>query len=446
MNTSRGAGRVVIFVIILVAIGVSVLAWFATRPGPLAFAAGKAVALDAYAGHPTGVPTDFSATDAIARGRYLTDAADCEACHTAEGGRAFAGGRAFKTAFGTLYSPNITPDAQTGIGAWSDADFLRALHQGVSRDGTRLYPAFPYAAYTYLTDEDVLAIRTYLLTLAPVRNTPPDNTLAFPFNQRWLMSIWSGLFNPNERFRPAADRSPEWNRGAYLVEGLGHCGDCHTPRNALQALDNGRKFAGAIADGWRAYNITMDPAAGIGGWSESELAEYLSAGHAAGRGTASGPMAEAVELSLSRLTPADIRALAVYLRSVPPISAPDLPPPNESPASQEPKQIRAASTDTLGMHVFEGVCASCHSWTGVSLLAPVATLTGARAVNDPTAMNVAQVVLHGSQWHAADRALLMPAFGAAYSDREIAAVANYVTARFGAQPSAITAERVHELR
>ena len=152
MNTSRGAGRVVIFVIILVAIGVSVLAWFATRPGPLAFAAGKAVALDAYAGHPTGVPTDFSATDAIARGRYLTDAADCEACHTAEGGRAFAGGRAFKTAFGTLYSPNITPDAQTGIGAWSDADFLRALHQGVSRDGTRLYPAFPYAAYTYLTD------------------------------------------------------------------------------------------------------------------------------------------------------------------------------------------------------------------------------------------------------------------------------------------------------
>ena len=447
MNTSRGAGRVVIFLIIVVAaIGLCVLAWFATRPGPLAFAAGKAVTLDAYAGRPTGVPTDLDATDAVARGRYLTDAADCEACHTAEGGKAFAGGRAFKTAFGTLYSPNITPDAQTGIGAWSDADFLRALHQGVSRDGTRLYPAFPYAAYTYLTDEDVLAIKTYLLTLAPVRSTPPDNTLAFPFNQRWLMSVWSSLFNPNERFRPAADRSPEWNRGAYLVEGLGHCGDCHTPRNALQALDNGHKFAGAIADGWRAYNITMDQASGIGGWSETELAEYLSTGHATGRGTASGPMAEAVALSLSKLTPGDLHALAVYLRSVPPISTPDLPPPNQSPASPEPKQIRAASADTLGMQVFEGVCASCHSWTGVSLLAPVATLTGARAVNDPTAMNVAQVVLRGSQWHAADRVLLMPAFGAAYSDREIAAVANYVTARFGAQPSAITAERIHELR
>ncbi|HZX91709.1 MAG TPA: cytochrome c [Rudaea sp.] len=427
-------------------IGLIVLGWYATRPGPLAFAAGKSVALDAFSGHPTGVPADFSEKDNVARGRYLAQAADCESCHTVNESQPFAGGLAFKTPFGTLYSPNITPDKETGIGAWSDADFLKAVHEGVDREGERLYPAFPYAAYTYLADDDVLAIKAYLFSLTPVKNAPPEADLRFPYNQRWLMAFWSGLFNPKQRFQPVVDRSPEWNRGAYLAEALAHCGDCHTPRNLLQALDNKNKFAGAVADGWRAYNITADSATGVGAWSEAELAEYLSTGHANGRGTASGPMAQAVDFSFEKMTPGDIRAIVTYLRSVPAIAASDLPASKDEPAPVDPKQGLASGIDPRGTQVFEGACASCHAWTGVSLLDSRATLTGSRAVNDPTAINVAQIVLSGSKWQPADSTLSMPAFGAAYNDREIAAVANYVTARFGTKPSSITAEDVRKLR
>jgi mono/diheme cytochrome c family protein len=281
--------RTGVIVAIMAVIGLGVLGWYGTRPGPLAFAANKTVTLDGYGNHPTGVPADFGEKDVISRGRYLTNAADCEACHTADKTKPFAGGLAFKTPFGTLYSPNITADKETGIGAWTDADFLKAVHEGIARDGERLYPAFPYAAYTYITDEDVLAIKAYLFSLAPVKSQPPESDLHFPYNQRWLMAFWSGLFNPKQRFRPAVDRSPEWNRGAYLSEALAHCGDCHTPRNLLQALDNKNKFAGADAEGWRAYNITADSISGVGAWSEADLAEYLSTGHATARGTAGGP-------------------------------------------------------------------------------------------------------------------------------------------------------------
>jgi len=446
MKAASFSKRVVAVIIVFGVIGLLVLGWYGTRPGPMAFAAGKTVSLDAYSGHPTGVPADFHETDTVARGRYLTEAADCVACHTAKDGKPFAGGLAFKTPFGTMYSPNITADTKTGIGAWSDAEFLRAVHEGISRDGRRLYPAFPYVAYTYLTDEDVLAIKAYLATLAPITNVPPPNELSFPFNQRWLMTFWSGLFNPNQRFKPIADQSPEWNRGAYLSEALAHCGDCHTPRNLLEALDNKSKFAGTVVDGWRAYNITSDPASGIGAWSEFDLAQYLSTGHAKGRGTASGPMAEAVDLSFEKLTAADIGAMVIYLRSVPAISTPDLPAAKSAPAPADPKQGLVANVDPQGKQIFEGACASCHSWTGVSPLASRATLTGSRAVNDPTATNVAQIVLSGSRRQRSDGTLAMPAFGAAYNDREIAAVANYVTARFGTAHSAITAKDVHDLR
>jgi mono/diheme cytochrome c family protein len=439
----KGIGVIVVTVGV---VGLLVLAWYGTRPGPMAFASGKTVALDAYAGHPTGVPADFHEADPVARGRYLTEAADCEACHTARDGKPFAGGLAFKTPFGTMYSPNITPDTQTGIGSWSDAEFLKAVHEGIARDGKRLYPAFPYAAYTYITDEDVLAIKAYLFTLAPATNVPPQNELSFPFNQRWLMTFWSGLFNPSQRFTAVADRSPEWNRGAYLAEALAHCGDCHTPRNLLQALDNKSKFSGAVVTGWRAYNITGDAASGVGAWSEADLAQYLSTGHAKGRGTASGPMAEAVDLSFEKLTASDIAAIVAYLRSVPALSSPDMPPPKTASAPADPKQGLAGDVDPHGKQIFEGACASCHSWTGISPLASRATLTGSRAVNDPTATNVAQIVLSGSQQRAPISALAMPPFGTAYSDREIAAVANYVTARFGAKPSTITAEEVAKLR
>ena len=205
MSAGSGKKRIAIVVGIVGAAGVLALAWAGIRPGPMDFA-GSTVTLDEYSGDPTGVPADFAGTDIIERGRYLADAADCLACHTAENGAAFAGGRAFNTEFGTIYSPNISPEPETGIGEWSDEDFLTAMHEGVARDGTRLYPAFPYAAYTYLTDEDVLAIKAYLFSQAPVSNVAPENTLRFPYNQRWLMAIWALLYNPNTRFEPVADR------------------------------------------------------------------------------------------------------------------------------------------------------------------------------------------------------------------------------------------------
>jgi mono/diheme cytochrome c family protein len=446
MSAGKSRKPLVIVIGTVVVLGLLVLGWYGTRPGPMAFANGKRVALSAYDGHPTGAPADFRETDPIARGRYLAEAADCQACHTDENGTPFAGGRAFKTSFGTLYSPNITADAQTGIGQWTDADFLKAVHQGVGRDGKRLYPAFPYAAYTYLTDEDVLAIKAYLFTLAPVRNSAPANALAFPFNQRWLMSFWGLLFNPDKRFEPLPEQSVEWNRGAYLVEGLAHCGDCHTPRNLMQALDNTRKFSGALINGWRAYNVTADKAAGVGRWSDAELEQYLASGHAVGRGTASGPMAEAVEYSFRNLTANDIHAMVAYLRSVPAIATQDLPAPKTEAASADPKQVAVADVDPHGRQIFAGACASCHSWTGVSALSSRATLTGTRAINDPTATNVAQMVLHGSGSKRDDGSLAMPAFGAAYTNDEIAAVANYVTARFGAKASSISAEDVRRMR
>ena len=268
----------------------------------------------------------------------ITRMSDCEGCHTAKGGQPFAGGRPFVLPFGTIYTPNITADAETGIGRWSDAQFLRAVHQGIAADGSRLYPVFPYASYTMLTDADVIAIKSYLFSLRAVRRTNRPNTFFFPFNQRGLMALWSAFFNRDERFRPIREQSPEWNRGAYLVEAAAHCGECHTPRNLLQAMDQRQKFDGGIAEGWIAYNITSDPISGLGDWSAEELAAYLKNGHARGRGTAAGPMGEAVDLSLSKLTQSDVSALVIYLRSVKPVRSDSLPK-LAGAAAESPKAI-----------------------------------------------------------------------------------------------------------
>ncbi|MGD8808151.1 MAG: c-type cytochrome [Gammaproteobacteria bacterium] len=447
MSSNKGGKRLAIAVGIVIVIGLIVLAWAGLRPGPMDFA-GPTVTLSEYDGDPTGVPDDFSETDPIARGRYLADAADCLACHTAEGGEAFAGGRAFHTEFGTIYSPNISPDPATGIGEWSDEDFLTAMHEGVGRDGEWLYPAFPYAAYTYLTDDDVLAIKAYLFAQPPVRNEPPEHTLRFPYNQRWLMSIWALLYNPDHRFEPVADRALSWNRGAYMVEALGHCGECHTPRTALQALDNRQKFAGGFAEGWRAYNLSSDDSSGIGNWSAADLEHYLKTGRAENRGSAFGPMAEAVHLSFAKMTDSDVSAIVEYIRSVPPVTVADLPAPKMEPAGQDPLAGTAAERDPRGLEIFSGSCAGCHGWTGENDLVPHSTFTGSRAVNDPSATNVALAVLHGAgELPASDNAIAtMPAFGEILTDADIAAVSNYVIARFGAAPSSITAAEVAALR
>jgi mono/diheme cytochrome c family protein len=288
---------------VLLVAAVGVVGRMVFQPGPYSFAGGQPVDLATYKGpSPTGVPPELLAADARTRGEYITSMADCEACHTAKGGARFAGGRPFVFPFGTIFTPNITPDAETGIGKWTDAEFLKAVHQGISRNGSRLYPAFPYTSYTMLTDADVLAIKAYLFSLTPVREANKPNTFSFPFNQRWLMAFWSACFNRDERFRPIPEQSPEWNRGAYLAEAAGHCGECHTPRNLLQAMNERRKFAGGIAEGWNAYNITSDSDSGVGGWSAEELAAYLTSGHAHGEAPHLGPWQKQLT-SVSRNSP-----------------------------------------------------------------------------------------------------------------------------------------------
>jgi mono/diheme cytochrome c family protein len=422
-----------------------VVAWRMLPPRALAFAGARDVALADYRGpSPVGVPVDLRGADLVARGRYLARAADCQVCHTAEGGAPYAGGRAFKTAFGTIYSPNITADAATGIGGWSDADFLRAVHRGIGKQGERLYPAFPYEAYSLMADDDVLAIKAYLFSLPKAHAQTPPNTLAFPFNHRSLMALWSLAYNPDRRFRPHPDRSADWNRGAYLAEALAHCGDCHTPRNLAQAPDNRRKFAGALTQGWQAYDITSDRISGVGDWTDDELARYIGGGHAVGRGSAAGPMAEAIEGGLSSLTPSDLHALVAYLRTIPAAPSGNLPTVRRDAASDLPK-VMPVRYDARGRQIFEQACASCHGWSGVSPLSADATLTGLRAVNDISGINVAAIVIAG-QPGSTSRTLAMPSFGREYSDVEIAAVANYVTARFGAKGSRLAPSDVAKLR
>jgi mono/diheme cytochrome c family protein len=443
---SRVMSRILASVVAIAVVGLAAAVWIIRGPAPMAFADGQKVALADYkAGGPTGVLGSLAKLSIIERGKYLAEAADCMACHTSQGGKDYAGGLAIRLPFGTLYSTNITPDKETGIGNYTDQEFLNAVHRGIRRDGSRLYPAMPFTSYTYMTDADALAIKAYLFSLPPVRAVAPADTLMFPFDQRWAMGFWSVLFARDLRFEPDASQSPEWNRGAYLAEALAHCGECHTPRSLALALDNRKKFAGAVTAGWRAFNISSDKTTGIGAWRDEDIVSYLSLGHASGHGTASGPMGEAVDHSFSKLMPEDIHAIVAYLRSVPAITSPDLPATLAPPAPASHRQ-GGGTPDPRGKMVFEGACVSCHGWTGESSISPFATLTGAWAVNDPGATNVAQIVISGTKRHTPKDAVSMPAFGNAYSDAEIAAVANYVTARFGSKPSQITAQDVAELR
>jgi len=346
------------------------------------------------AGAPAGIK------EPPARGEYLARAADCIACHTLPGEQPFSGGVPFKTPFGTIYSSNITADKETGIGTWSDDDFVRALHAGVGKNGEPLYPAFSYTSYTALSRDDILAIKTYLFSL-PVSHAPAKpNELSFPYNQRWGLSFWNALFLREERFQPTPGKSDAWNRGAYLATALGHCNECHTPRNSLYALKHDRELTGEVLQGWKAYNITSDKTYGIGGWTDQQLADYLSKGHANGRGAASGPMGEVVQNSLQYLAPEDITALVTYLRDVKPQQGH-----TGSEINDQPSRVLASTVDTpgademthrdLGEQLFEGACAGCHLWNGRGRQSDTAALLGTRAVNDPQGYNITQVILQG---------------------------------------------------
>ena len=383
------------------------------------------------------IPDIHPTAELIARGQYLTRAADCAACHNAPGGKPFAGGLAFTLPFGTIYSTNITADRETGIGTWSDDDFVRALHRGIAKDGTHLYPAFPYTSYTALSRDDAVAIKAYLFSLAPVHAPARPADLSFPFNQRWTMLFWNLAFLDEHRFRPDPARSAEANRGAYLAGALGHCGECHTPRNFAFALRPGKQFAGTVLQGWYAYNITPEAQSGIGGWSDTQVADYLGTGHAEGRGSAAGPMGEAVSNSLQYLSPQDITALVGYLRTV----KPQLGELGAAGAS-----VAENTAGGPGSRIFEGACAGCHEGNGQGRETPYAALAGSRTVSDPKGENLIQVLLSGASLQVKGGTIFMPGFASAYSDAELAAVANYVIDHFGGKAGQVTAEDVRKGR
>lgn len=407
---------------------------------------------DPAAGSAPSIAGAPASAQALARGEYLTKAADCIACHTVTGSdKAFAGGVAFRLPFGTIYSSNITSDPDTGIGSWSDDEFVRALREGVRKDGQHLYPAFPYTSFTQMSRDDALAIKAYLFSLPAIKQANLANDLHFPFNQRWGMGFWNAAFFKSQRFAADSSKSPQWNSGAYLATGLGHCAECHTPRNLGFGLEHGKELAGEELQGWRAYNITSDIEHGIGSWSDAELAAYLKSGHAPGHASADGPMGEAVTNSLQFLNDEDIASLVTYLRSVParqghqPIDI------NHEPAPT------IASTDALpgpnegqahaqGLKLFEGACASCHQWNGKGQETEYASLLGTRGVNDVTGMNVTQAILQGVNVHIAGNSVFMPSFGTAYTDAEISALTNYVIAHFGGKEGTTTPDEVAKRR
>ena len=381
-------------------------------------------------------PVAARADDLVTRGEYITRAADCQACHTAPGGTPFAGGREFALPIGVLYAPNITPDKATGIAGYSDDEWVRMLQDGVARGGKHLYPAMPYTAYTLMSRDDALAVKAYLLSLAPVQAAVPENQIRFPFNQRWGMVFWNLLNNPGHRFQPDSGKSAEYNRGAYLVEALGHCGECHTPRNFMMGLKDSKKFAGTEQVGWLAYNLTSDRSAGLGGWSDAQLEQYLGTGHADGHGPASGPMAEAVEYSLRYLKPDDIQAMVTYLRGVP--AQPD-----------GPKAVQAGSQvvpDTLGSRVFAQACAGCHLPDGDGRQSPWAALRGSHSAADPAGTNLVAVLAEGSEIGTAEGLMFMHPFTGGYTDEELASVANYTIGQFGFRKGLVTPEQVRSHR
>ena len=393
-----------------------------------------------------------ASSNLVARGEYLAKAADCVACHTVpDSGRPFAGGVAFKLPFGTIYSSNITPDRNDGIGAYSDDEFVRAVREGIRRDGQHLYPAFPYTSYTELSRGDVLAVKAYLMTLPAIAEPNRANDLGFPFDQRWAMSLWNAAFFKSRRFVPDASKPEQWNSGAYLAGALGHCGECHTPRNPGFGLEHGRELAGEELQGWRAYNITSDPRYGIGGWSDEDLTDYLTTGHAPMHASASGPMGEAVAHSLQFLNPQDAAALVAYLKTIPahegkhPVAVDSKPAALASSTPLLPAANELAA-DNEGLKLFAGACASCHQWNGQGRETPYASLVGTRGVNDPRAVNVTQVILQGARYRVGDHEVFMPAFGDAYSDTEVSQLANYVVTHFGGQVGTVTPEEVAKRR
>jgi mono/diheme cytochrome c family protein len=381
---------------------------------------------------------DTQSFDRIARGRYLAVLSDCAACHTVPGGQPFAGGLALQTPFGKLVAPNITPDADTGIGNMTNDEFLAALHEGRGHNDRRLYPAMPYPAYTKMTDDDVMAIRAYLATVAPVSNAVISNQLPFPLNIRLAMVFWNALNFTQGRYQPNPRKSAEWNRGAYIVEGAAHCGTCHTPKTVLGGDKTSVALTGATLQGWLAPDITNEPRKGVGGWSKDDLVQYLKTG--TNKWTlASGPMAEAVSHSTSRMTDDDIGAIAVYLKD----SGEGGPAARPDPVAAGDNAMRA------GAAIYKDSCAACHKDSGEGEIYLFPRLAGSALVqsDDPTTLE--RVVLQGTRavsTSGAPTAPAMPAFDWRLGDAQVAAVLTYVRNSWGNAAAPVSAGAVASQR
>ena len=390
---------------------------------------------------PAIAPVSFSApaysSETIERGRVLAAAGDCVVCHTAEGGQPYAGGRAMHTPFGAIHTTNLTPDPETGLGAWSFSAFQRAMREGISRDGRHLYPAFPYTAFAKTSDDDLQALYAYFMSLAPVQAPTPANDLRFPFGLRPLMAGWNALFHDAAPYQPIATQSAEWNRGAYLVNGLGHCAACHSPRNALGAEKTGEHFlAGAMIDGWEAPALTALSTNPVP-WDADSLYAYLRHGHSPRHGIAGGPMAEVVH-ELRALPDADLRAMATYLASFNPAPRPEA-------ATVEARQQQAwavVQTAAAGQgrllgpaqRLFDSACAACHhDGDGPTLLGVNTPLALNSQLTSARPDNLIRTILDGVRTPATLDIGYMPAFRDALSDAQIAELAGYMRARFAPQ-------------
>ena len=388
----------------------------------------SAVASAAAAGEPS--------PETIAKGKSLVEAGDCASCHTADPAKPFAGGKRIDTPFGGIYSPNLTPDRDTGIGDWGDADFTRALRYGEDPDGSRYYPAFPYPYFTRMTKDDTLAIRAYFATLTPFKNEIKPPELRWPFGYRVLMRAWNYLFFKPGLFEPDQSKSAEWNRGGYLVTGLGHCGACHTPKNFFGADKTGLTFSGGQVDGWFAPRLDGAARSGLKSWSVEDIAEYLQSGRN-GRSHADGLMAEVVVNSTSKMSDADVRAMAVYLKSLP------AGPPEPAVTAPSETEMKA------GQAVYARLCIACHEADGSGAPRIYPPLPGNALLQSENPASTLRVILEGAHTVTTPRAPNtgeMPGYAKQLSDEQIAAVTNYIRNSWGNAAPLVTAAEVAKAR
>ncbi|HEY4202558.1 MAG TPA: cytochrome c [Devosiaceae bacterium] len=419
----RRLGQLVLVLLLLIIIGGIGFFAYAWKPGIDPLPANQQSAQVADAG-------------LIAHGAELASVGYCTSCHTAPGGKELAGGLAVQTPFGTIYSTNITPDPQSGIGAWSEAAFQRAMREGVDREGNHLYPAFPFDHFTHVTDEDNKALYAYLMSRQPVAGDTPANELGFPFNIRMLMAGWKLLFLKQGPLPDDTAQSAEWNRGRYLVEGLAHCAACHTPRNALGAEDGGKAFSGTNIEGWYAYPINVSSPAPVA-WTADSLANYLGKGFDVHHGAARGPMAE-VTSSLKNVSQDDLHAMATYIVSQMQGAAGAAQPPagaviaeTAPPQTSDSMTIPAvAKSDDIGSAVFSGACSACHD-SGREPPFGGIDLTLSTAVHSDSPQNIVNMVLFGLPASEGQPAGVMPGFAGAIDEDHLVALIDYVRKDFG---------------